>query len=398
MIRPGATLTLGIEKPAAGGRMLGRHEGQVVLVSNAIPGEQVRARVERASKGMAFAEAVEILTPSPDRRPATDWRCGGNLLAHIAYERQLAIKGEIIRDAFGRIAKAPLAGPPAMIGSPEQGYRMRARLHAADGRFGFYREGTHQLCDPGITGQLLPATLDWLRDVEASVPAASARSIRGLEISEDIPGEHRAAWLDAADDAPWFARWAGPDLIVDRVAVSGAQPMVLQRSARSFFQGNRFLLEQMVARVVDQVADGPVVDLYAGVGLFGLALAARGAEVTLVEGDYSSGRDLEANAAAYPDRARVSRVSVEEFLAALRRESRPTVVVDPPRTGLSKDAIHGILRLAPPVLVYVSCDPATLARDARILIDAGYEHGSVTGFDLFPNTAHVESVVTFTRT
>jgi tRNA/tmRNA/rRNA uracil-C5-methylase (TrmA/RlmC/RlmD family) len=116
MIRPGATLTLGIEKPAAGGRMLGRHEGQVVLVSNAIPGEQVRARVERASKGMAFAEAVEILTPSPDRRPATDWRCGGNLLAHIAYERQLAIKGEIIRDAFGRIAKAPLAGPPAMIG------------------------------------------------------------------------------------------------------------------------------------------------------------------------------------------------------------------------------------------------------------------------------------------
>jgi 23S rRNA (uracil1939-C5)-methyltransferase len=154
----------------------------------------------------------------------------------------------------------------------------------------------------------------------------------------------------------------------------------------------------MVARVVDQVADGPVVDLYAGVGLFGLALAARGAEVTLVEGDYSSGRDLEANAAAYPDRARVSRVSVEEFLAALRRESRPTVVVDPPRTGLSKDAIHGILRLAPPVLVYVSCDPATLARDARILIDAGYEHGSVTGFDLFPNTAHVESVVTFTRT
>src|SRR5688572_10423982 len=195
MIQPGAALTLEIEKPAAGGRMLARHQGQVVLVSNAIPGEQVRARVERASKGMAFAEAVDILTPSPDRRPAADWRCGGNLLSHVAYARQLSIKGEIIRDAFARIAKAPLAESPAMVGSPEHGYRMRARLHAADGRFGFYREGTHQLCDPGVTGQLQPSTIAWLKDVEASIPAAAAGPIRGLEISEDIPGERRAAWL-----------------------------------------------------------------------------------------------------------------------------------------------------------------------------------------------------------
>jgi 23S rRNA (uracil1939-C5)-methyltransferase len=157
----------------------------------------------------------------------------------------------------------------------------------------------------------------------------------------------------------------------------------------------------MVTHVIGQVSDRPVIDLYAGVGLFGLALAARGAEVTLVEGDYSSGRDLELNAAPYPDRTRVSRASVEEFLAAtlpgLLGEPRPTIVIDPPRTGLSKEAIQGILRLGPPVLVYVSCDPATLARDARILIDAGYEHGPVTGFDLFPNTAHVESVVSFSR-
>jgi 23S rRNA (uracil1939-C5)-methyltransferase len=276
---------------------------------------------------------------------------------------------------------------------------MRARLHAADGRIGFFREGTHQLCDPAVTGQLLPSTIAWLKDIETNIPAASAGSIRGLEISEDIPGERRAAWLDTAGEAGWFTPWAGPDLIVDRVAVGGGGPVVLQRSARSFFQGNRFLLEQMVAHVIAQVPEGPVIDLYAGVGLFGLALAARGAEVSLVEGDHTSGRDLHANAAAYSDRVRVSRASVEEFLgwAPGLREPRPTIVIDPPRTGLSKEAAQGILRQGPPVLVYVSCDPATLARDARILIDAGYEHGPVTGFDLFPNTAHVESVVSFSR-
>jgi 23S rRNA (uracil1939-C5)-methyltransferase len=394
MIQPGAMLTLQIEKPAAGGRMLARHEGQVVLVSHAIPGEQVRARVERANKGLAFAEVVDVVVPSPDRRPAADWRCGGNLLSHVAYDRQLSIKGEIIRDAFARIAKAPLGEAPAMVGSPEHGYRMRARLHAADGRFGFYREGTHQLCDPAATGQLLPSTSAWLHDVEAHLPPTARRWVRGLEISEDIPGEQRAAWLDTADDAAWFAPWAGPERIVDRVVAGGGDPLVLQRSARSFFQGNRFLLEQMVAHVIGQVPEGPVLDLYAGVGLFGLALAARGAAVTLVEGDHSSGRDLEVNAAAYPDRTQVRRVSVEEFLASAPPAA---VVVDPPRTGLSKEAIQGLLRMGPLAITYVSCDPATLARDARILIDAGYEHGPVTGFDLFPNTAHVESVVSFSR-
>lgn len=394
MIAPGATLTLEIEKPAAGGRMLARHQGQVLLVSNAIPGERVLARVERAGKGVAFAEAIEILAASPDRRPAADWRCGGNLLAHVGYVRQLTIKGEIIRDAFTRIAKAPLTVAPVMVASPEQGYRMRARLHGSDGRFGFYREGTHQLCEPAVTGQLLPSTIAWLREVESAIPAAAANAVRGLEISEDIAGGQRAAWLDTAGDATWFAPWAGPELIVDHLAVSGAAPVVVQRSARSFFQGNRFLLERLVAHVIDQVPEGPVVDLYAGVGLFGLALAARGSEVTLVEGDYSSGRDLEVNAAAYPGRARVSRASVEEYLT---RAPRTAVVIDPPRTGLSKDAIQGLLRMSPPAITYVSCDPATLARDARIFIDAGYEPGPVTGFDLFPNTAHVESVVAFSR-
>ena len=141
------TLALDVERPVAGGRMLARHAGQIVLLFGAIPGEQVRARVERRGKGVIFAEATDVLSPSPDRRPAHDWHCGGNVFAHIAYPRQLQLKGEIIQDALGRIGRVPLAEPPAVIGSEEHGYRMRARLHAQGSRLGFYREGSHDLCD-----------------------------------------------------------------------------------------------------------------------------------------------------------------------------------------------------------------------------------------------------------
>ena len=127
MIEPGSIVTLDVEKPAAGGRMLARHQGRVVLVWGAIPGERVAARIERVGKGLAYAETVEVLSPSPDRRPpGGDWRCGGSVLAHVSYARQLQLKGQIIQDAFGRIGRVPLPAVPEVIGSPETGYRMRA--------------------------------------------------------------------------------------------------------------------------------------------------------------------------------------------------------------------------------------------------------------------------------
>src|SRR3977135_4302445 len=118
--------------------MLARHKGQVVLVWGAIPGERVRARVERTGKGVLYAETIEVLSASPDRRDASaDWRCGGNVLAHVGYPRQLQLKSDIIRDALARIGRMPLADPPPVTASPEQGYRMRARLHVRNGRIGF---------------------------------------------------------------------------------------------------------------------------------------------------------------------------------------------------------------------------------------------------------------------
>jgi 23S rRNA (uracil1939-C5)-methyltransferase len=174
----------------------------------------------------------------------------------------------------------------------------------------------------------------------------------------------------------------------------------LSRDARAFFQGNRFLVEPLVRRVVGLVLRGPVIDLYSGVGLFGLSLAAAGWEsVTAVEGDPVAGADLERNARIFGDRVRAFRRSVERSLASARKGdvASATVIVDPPRTGISQDAIAHLARLQPTRIVYISCDVATLARDTRALHDAGYGLADLGGIDLFPNTAHVESIAVLTR-
>ena len=418
-------LTFVIERPAAGGRMLARHNGRVVLVSGAIPGETVIARVERVTKGLAFAETLDVDAASPDRRDtAIDPRCGGNVFSHIRYDRQLQIKREIVADAFARIARAPLAELPAIVSSPEGGYRLRARFHVSNRRLGFYREGSHQLCDAAATGQLSQETVAWLHSAERLIQAHGLDGIAGVELGENIAGDQRACHLEvgaaaAEDFAPLAEGLTG--LSVQRadrqgVAVVGGEPMLedslrpggsddavlvtLRRDVRSFFQGNRFLVQTLADHVTSLVPDGPVVDLYAGVGLFGLCFAALGHEVILVEADRGSGADLRRNAEPFGDRVQVAPMSVETFVRSgqLGVEARPsTVIVDPPRTGLSRDALDGIISAEPPRLIYVSCDPATLARDSRRLLDSGYGVTRLTLFDLFPNTAHVEAVGVFER-
>lgn len=426
MIEKGATLTLDIEKPAAGGRMLARHNGHVVLVWGAIPGERVAARIERLGKGVAYAETVDVLTPSSDRRPAgEDWRCGGNVYSHVAYERQRTLKGEIIKDAFGRIAHLPLPEIPPVMESPETGYRMRGRLHVREGAIGFYREGSHELCDAAVTGQLLPETVEWLKRTADRLGQSGLGGIVSLEIAENIPATNRVCHLEvqAGIDVnalaalsmesaltgltaarmmhPSVERLSGAPTVTDVLQVTdGDVPAALrlERNVRSFFQGNRFLLEALARHVVGLVPPGPVADLYAGVGLFGLAVAAAGGtHVTLVEGDPVSGADLQRNAEPFGDRTRVHGAAVEEWLADAPDDGVQTFIVDPPRTGMSRAAVTAIISRRPDRVVYVSCDVATLARDVRTFADAGYVVGGLTGFDLFPNTAHVETVVVLVR-
>jgi 23S rRNA (uracil1939-C5)-methyltransferase len=419
-MQPGTRLTLDVEKPAAGGRMLARHHGQVVLVWGAIPGERVTAHVERVGKGVIYADTAEVLSASPDRRGKVgDWRCGGNVLAFVDYPRQLELKGQIIQDALARIGRVPLPSPPEVIGSPEHGYRMRARLHAIGGRVGFYREGTHTLCGVAPTRQLADSTNAWIAQFEERLARTAGSGLAAIELNESISGDQRACHLElhAGTDTSAFTSLAdglvglsaarvdrqGIDVLAGTPAITDTVSGVsFRRDVRAFFQGNRFLVQRLVEHVVARVPDGPVVDLYAGVGLFGLSLAAAGAEqVTAVEGDPVSGADLTSNAERFGDRVRVERRSVEQFVALVRDRnenlSRATMIVDPPRTGMTKEALAGAVGLRPGRIVYVSCDVATFARDTRTLIDASYELREVTGMDMFPNTAHVESVALFTR-
>jgi len=414
MLKPGDVIPLTIEKPAAGGPMIGRHEGRVVLVSGAIPGEQVRARLVRVAKGVAHAEAVAIVEPSPDRRvPSGDPLCGGCLYSHIAYPRQLDIKSEVIADAFTRLGRLELPARVAVAGSPEDGYRMRARLHVRGARLGFFREGTHDLCEPRGTRQLLPATLDALDRLMAAVRSIGADAVREVELSENVAASERVVHLDASEsiDARLVNKLvsvegltAGP-YVTDTIPIAGAS-LQLRRHVLSFFQGNRYLLSRLVAHVAERVPiGGRVLDLYAGVGLFSVAAAVtRGASVTAVEGDGQASADLHANGKAAGGQMATLRAPVESIGAAgagvlshIPGMDIDTVIVDPPRTGMSPEAIAAVLRVKAARLIYVSCDVATLARDARKIVDAGYAIERADAFDMFPNTPHVETVVVFAK-
>ena len=306
MLTPGDVIPLVIEKPAAGGAMIARHEGRIVLVSGAIPGERVRARLVRVAKGVAHAETVAIDEPSPDRRVASgDPLCGGCLYSHIAYPRQLEIKSQVIADAFTRIGRLELPAPVTVAGSPEDGYRMRARLHVRGSRVGFFREGTHDLCDARATRQLLPATLDTIERLMAAIRSIGADAVREIELSENVDASERVVHLETSEPLD-------PRLVDKLVSVDGLTPgpyvtdtitigdasLRLRRHVLAFFQGNRYLLRDLVAHVTDRVPIGAsLLDLYAGVGLFATAAArVRGAATVAVEGDPIAFDDLRANA------------------------------------------------------------------------------------------------------
>ena len=415
MLTPGQIVALTIDKPAAGGRMIARVEGRVVLVGGAIPGERVQARIERIGKGVAFAETVAVDESSADRRtPFTDPACGGCLYAHIAYPRQLEIKSQVIADAFARIGRVPLPSAVAVAASPEDGYRMRARLHMRDGRLGFFREGTHDLCDPRSTRQLLPASCDTLDRLSAAVRSPGSASIREVELSENVEATERVVHLEASRPleagvinaiASTEGLTPGP-YVTDRLSLNGGA-VTLRRHVLSFFQGNRHLLHNLVAHVVERVPiGGTVADLYAGAGLFAVSAAVlRGARVIAVEGDRLAAEDLHANAAMAGGQLTTAHQAVENFAAWYPKVMNKmaggpaieTVIVDPPRTGMSREALDGLLSLDASRIVYISCDVATLARDAHRIVNAGYTIARADAFDLFPNTPHVETVVAFER-
>jgi 23S rRNA (uracil1939-C5)-methyltransferase len=319
---------------------------------------------------------------------------------------------------LNRIGKLAWSEPIAMTPSPETGYRMRARLHLRDGVLGFFKEGTHVVCEARNTRQLLPETSDVLEGFAAAWARAGMGGDAELEVSENASASERVLHLDPAPSRPIASPdWArglpgltgftvtdaggarvveGSAYVHEHLTIDG-HSLALRRHVLAFFQGNRHLLEPLVQRVAGEVArDDTVMDLYAGVGLFSVAAASRGARVVAVEGDRVSAADLEANARALGGACEPVHRAVEDFLT--RRHEPPRVlIVDPPRTGMSKEALAGAIALEAGSIVYVSCDVATFARDARRLVDAGYTLARIEGVDLFPNTPHVETIAVFQR-
>ncbi len=425
MLAVGTTVKVEVERPAVGGAMLARHEGEVLFVEGAIPGEIVSVRVHARTRSVAQARVVDVHDASPDRVEALDPACGGRDYAHIGRSRQRALKREQVIDVLRRIAKLSESIVHDTVGDDRPGFRVRARLHWDGQVIGFLRSGSHAACVGGVTDQFGPALLGELDRLSGIVASCDLPPV-AIDVSENIEATQRGFRLTLprrrADEFVSRVNGAfehvamtsesegcsivlGHALIVDAWAMLGvalsAAPsgsVGLQRQPHAFFQGHRYLLPRLVAEVGDRVTADRAVDLYAGVGLFGLALAARGlAHVACIEGDPTSGADLSANALPFGAGVEVSHASVERWLAGRSLRPGTTVVMDPPRTGLSKEALAGLAGSGASCVVYVSCDPATFARDVGRLTSQGYVLGEVRPIDLFPDTGHVEVVAALQR-
>jgi len=399
-----------------GGDAMGRlPDGRAVFVPCGLPGERVRLRLVEQKRGFARAQLVEVLTPSSDRiLPACPdtANCGGCHYMHMTYPAQLKAKTAILRDQFERIAGVPDAPVAPIVPSPQEWhYRNTVQFHLAPaGRLGFQEPGSHQvaplqdcrLCHPAII-EVLPA-LDFeanpaIRRVQVRVGMAD-EILLILESDDPVPP-------DLTVDLPVSAIFAGPGGLAENapLVLAGDDHLLMEAlgrpfrvSAASFFQVNIPQAENMLRYLLDQLPLTPqtlALEVYAGVGLFSAFLALRVGRLVAVESAPSAVDDFAVNLDAF-DNVALYDGPAEEVLPAL--DLRPDLVlVDPPRAGLSLSVLDALVGTGAPFLAYVSCDPATLARDVKRLLTAGYRLQSLQPFDMFPQTYHVETVVLMSR-
>jgi 23S rRNA (uracil1939-C5)-methyltransferase len=386
------TFEVEIQRLLPGGVGLAHIEDLTLFVSLAAPGDVLRIRIDRQQGKVAFASIVEILKPSPVRvEPPCPYfgRCGGCDFQQLTYETQLSSKVEIIRDCLHRIAKIETPGPIRITPSPNQWhYRTRAnwQVDGPDKWLGYFERGSNRVCDVEYCAVLAPELEQTLEKVRHDFK------------------EHAAAYPPRSIDAV-----VGDDGISVVPAIAGFGPRVVRRrvgnesysfSAESFFQVNDQLLEPLIAEAVGNASGQFAIDLYCGVGLFTLPLARRFARVSAVEANATATRFTKRNLrAANLENVEVVTLDVAQWLKQARPfEPLDFLLLDPPRVGCENAAIAGILALRPRRIAYVSCDPATLARDLKKLIADGYSLDSVAAFDMFPQTHHVETVARLTAT
>ena len=392
-LKTGDLIEVTIEKVAHGGHFIARHEGAVIFVRHAIPGE--RCTIEVTSTGSSFnrADVVEVHEQSEHRvdapcQYAHRAGCGGCDFQHInpAYQRQL--KADVIKEQFSRIAKMPIEVEVEEV-SKSTHWRTRAIATTnRNGKLGFYKSRSHTVVP--VTDCLICVDTMELKSLAASHLKGDMR----VEVSASNTGERTIALAPTRGEEK--ARISeGPVVLHENVLGK-----VLEVNQASFWQSNEKAPEVLTQTVLDfaQLKTGEhVLDLYGGVGLFTAAIVdAIGAtgQVDLIEGSKVATADASRNFANYPN-VTIATGDVAKLLP--RITAADVVVLDPPRDGAGKEAIAHIARLSPRSIVYVACDPAALARDTAYLADHSYSLVKLRAFDLFPMTHHIECVALYTR-
>jgi 23S rRNA (uracil1939-C5)-methyltransferase len=422
--------TLRVEKLVYGGDGLGYHEGRPVFVPFVLPGELVEVFPTQLSRKLIRGLPGDLKEPAADRiEPACPYfaRCGGCHHQNLEYDKQVAIKSEILRETLRRLGKLDWREEIPVHTAEPWRYRNRVQLKLAPHpavpdalQVGYHRAGSNAL----LAVEECPISSPKLNQLivalnRLSRERALPRSLRGVEAFVD-DRDHtfwltlRAPQLDfdlaalletlrtaldgllsvefhetstdrrSTDGLGWIYTSVGPEASGHRLRVSHS----------SFFQANRFLLPRLLERVADRLAGQVALDLYAGVGLFTRALAARFARVVAVESNPAAAADLAANVSDL--RGVEPRAATVEFFLRHSPERCDVAVVDPPRAGLERGAAEALSELAPPRIVYLSCDPATLARDLARLASR-YRLASLELLDLFPQTFHIEALARLER-
>jgi 23S rRNA (uracil1939-C5)-methyltransferase len=389
--KPGSTHTVSIESIGYGGDSVARIGNLVVFIPYGAPGDQAEIKITEVKPKFAKGTITRLVAPSLHRMtPPCEYfgQCGGCHYQHIAYPAQLEIKHQQVRDLFQRIGHFTTVPMQPMVPCDfEYNYRIKAEFHLQPGRAGFMGLDHRTVVD-----------IAHCRLMHEKIDQQYTRA-RGLFLAQDPARwpDPLVLWAGQAD-TPQFD--AFDERAYPRFTNVKIRDKIFHVPYFGFFQVNPNVAEKLLAAVLEQVrgaADAMVVDAYCGAGFFTLFLAEKVKQVVGIETDKEAAYAAVTNAKSYAYRnVTIIKGEVEEKLAAAPRF--PTLLVlDPPRAGLTPQALAAVLALSPARIAYISCDPATQGRDTRALCDKGYTLKSVQPFDMFPQTKHIEVLCVLER-